>query len=54
VPGRKFSFGVVEKAQAAGDFAVLSERGRRCLRIHLDNADAGLEQFNAALEAALK
>ncbi|HSZ12090.1 MAG TPA: bifunctional transaldolase/phosoglucose isomerase, partial [Rhizomicrobium sp.] len=54
VPGRKFSFGVVEKAQAVGDFAVLSERGRRCLRIHLDNADAGLQQLNDALEKALK
>ncbi|HSZ74933.1 MAG TPA: bifunctional transaldolase/phosoglucose isomerase [Rhizomicrobium sp.] len=54
VPGRKFSFGIVEQAQALGDFAVLCERGRRCLRIHLDNAESGLAQLNAALGEALK
>jgi len=35
VPGQRLSFGVVEAAQAGGDFAVLAERGRRLLRIHL-------------------
>ncbi len=35
VPGHGYSFGVVKAAQAQGDFQVLSERGRRVLRVHL-------------------
>jgi transaldolase/glucose-6-phosphate isomerase len=35
VPGQKYSFGIVKAAQARGDFAVLAERGRRALRVHL-------------------
>ncbi len=46
VHGRRYSFGVVKAAQARGDFAVLAERGRRVLRIHL-GADVahGLEKL---------
>jgi len=44
VPGRKFSFGVVEAAQARGDLEVLDERGRRTLRAHLGtDVDSGLK-----------
>jgi transaldolase/glucose-6-phosphate isomerase len=35
VPGQSYTFGVVKSAQARGDFAVLAERGRRVLRVHL-------------------
>jgi transaldolase/glucose-6-phosphate isomerase len=35
VPGQKYTFGLVKSAQARGDFAVLAERGRRALRVHL-------------------
>ena len=35
VPGRGYSFGVVKSAQARGDYEVLSDRGRRLLRLHL-------------------
>ena len=35
VPGQKYTFGVVKAAQARGDFAVLAERGRRAVRVHL-------------------
>jgi transaldolase/glucose-6-phosphate isomerase len=35
VPGRKLSFGGAKAAAAAGDFAVLAERDRRVLRVHL-------------------
>ena len=35
VPGQHYSFGVVKAAQARGDFAVLAERNRRALRVHL-------------------
>jgi transaldolase / glucose-6-phosphate isomerase len=49
VPGRHYSFGVVKAAQARGDFAVLAERGRRALRIHLDDADSGLALLREAV-----
>ncbi len=35
VPQQKYTFGTVKAAQARGDFDVLSERGRRALRVHL-------------------
>jgi hypothetical protein len=51
VPGRKSTFGVVEAAQAFGDFEVLAERGRRVLRVHLGaDVGAGLERLAALLE----
>jgi transaldolase/glucose-6-phosphate isomerase len=50
VPGRGYTFGVVEAAQALGDFEVLAERGRRVLRVHLSGAvSAGLEQLHGLL-----
>lgn len=35
VPGQKYSFGVVKAAQSRGDLEVLSERGRRAIRLHI-------------------
>lgn len=54
IPGHRLSFGQVEAAQARGDFAVLAERGRRALRVHItgDVAD-GLATLDAAVDAAL-
>ena len=55
VPGQKYSFGVVEAAQARGDFAVLAERGRRALRVHLGtDVEGGLRKLASALERALQ
>jgi hypothetical protein len=53
IPGRKATFGVVEKAQALGDSAVLEERKRRALRLHMKDADAGLASLTKAFEEAL-
>jgi transaldolase/glucose-6-phosphate isomerase len=55
IPGQKYTFGVVKAAQARGDLAVLTERGRRALRIHL-GADVarGLTKLAYALERALQ
>ncbi len=36
IPGRDYSFGIVEEAQALGDVRVLSQRGRRVLRVHIE------------------
>ena len=54
VPGQKASFGVIKAAQARGDFEVLTERGRRALRVHLKGDLAtGLQALEAAIAAAL-
>ena len=54
IPGRKATFGIVKAAQARGDFEVLSERGRRTLRVHLGaDVGAGLAALGRAVEAAL-
>jgi transaldolase / glucose-6-phosphate isomerase len=54
VPGQKYSFGIVKAAQARGDFAVLAERGRRALRVHLGaDVDEGLRKLAAAIRQAL-
>ena len=54
VPGQKASFGIVKAAQARGDFDVLTERGRRALRVHLKGSlKKGLAALNAALNDAL-
>jgi len=53
VPQQKYSFGVVKAAQARGDFQVLAERGRRALRVHLHDVDAGLVRLTAAVQEAL-
>jgi transaldolase/glucose-6-phosphate isomerase len=54
VPGHFYSFGVVKAAQARGDLDVLVERGRRALRIHLKDVDAGLVELARAMETALQ
>jgi hypothetical protein len=36
IPGQPFGFGKLIRAQAAADYAVLKERGRRVARIHLE------------------
>jgi len=54
VPGQKASFGVIKAAQARGDFGVLTERGRRALRIHLKGDLAkGLKALDTAIQQAL-
>lgn len=54
VPGQKYTFGVVKAAQARGDFQVLSDRGRRALRVHLGaDVRAGLERLRTLVEQAL-
>lgn len=54
VPGQTYTFGVVKAAQARGDFAVLAERGRRALRVHLGkDVAAGLATLKQCIEEAL-
>ncbi|MGH7411558.1 MAG: bifunctional transaldolase/phosoglucose isomerase, partial [Candidatus Methylomirabilis sp.] len=54
IPGEKYSFGVLELAQALGDFASLEATGRRVVRIHLGAADLkAVDRTCALLESAL-
>jgi len=55
VPGQKYTFGTVKAAQARGDFAVLAERGRRAVRIHLGkNLQSALKALAKAVTQALQ
>jgi glucose-6-phosphate isomerase len=42
IPGKAFSFGTLEFAQAVGDFASLETTGRRALHVHLPSPDPRL------------
>jgi transaldolase/glucose-6-phosphate isomerase len=54
VPGQKASFGVIKAAQARGDFDVLTDRGRRALRVHLKGEiGPALAALDAAISEAL-
>jgi transaldolase/glucose-6-phosphate isomerase len=54
VPGASYTFSIVKAAQARGDFDVLTERGRRALRVHITgNLETGLSKLAAAITAAL-
>ncbi len=53
VPGHRYSFGIIESAQALGDLQVLQERGRRVLRVHLGrDARAGLARLRDIITGA--
>jgi transaldolase/glucose-6-phosphate isomerase len=50
IPGRRFGFGVLARAQARGDHDVLAERGRRVVRVHLGpDVKAGLAALRRAM-----
>jgi transaldolase/glucose-6-phosphate isomerase len=54
VPGQTYTFGIVKAAQARGDFAVLAERGRRALRVHLGkNLKSGLKTLAKTVAQAM-
>ncbi|MQA95809.1 MAG: glucose-6-phosphate isomerase [Streptosporangiales bacterium] len=50
VPGRPYSFGALQAAQAAGDLRALAGRGRPTVRLHLRDRAEGLAQLSAAIE----
>jgi transaldolase/glucose-6-phosphate isomerase len=53
IPGWDESFGTLIAAQALGDLASLQKRGRRALRLHLGELDAGLSTLEAIVGAAI-
>ncbi|HET9752816.1 MAG TPA: bifunctional transaldolase/phosoglucose isomerase, partial [Myxococcales bacterium] len=52
IPGLSYSFGTLFAAQARGDLEVLQAHGRRALRIHSEDGDAGkvVETLHAAVK----
>jgi glucose-6-phosphate isomerase len=53
IPGWDESFGTLIAAQALGDLSALQKRGRRALRLHLGELDAGLGRLEDMVDAAL-
>jgi len=52
VPGRPFTFGRLQMAQALGDTRALEERARPVVRLHLTDRAAGVRQLLDAADAA--
>ena len=54
IPGETYTFGQLKGFQAQGDFAVLAERHRRALRVHLGpDVAAGLRELLEMVKVAL-
>ena len=54
VPGHRYTFGVVKAAQARGDLAVLGERRRRAIRVHiLGDVHTGLKRLTAMVRQTI-
>jgi transaldolase/glucose-6-phosphate isomerase len=54
IPGEPYTFGVLKKAQALGDFQSLSNRRRRAIRFHMgQDVAAGLRTLLSAVQEAL-
>jgi transaldolase/glucose-6-phosphate isomerase len=53
IPGWDESFATLIAAQALGDLASLQRRGRRALRLHLRDLDAGLDRVESMVAAAV-
>jgi glucose-6-phosphate isomerase len=51
VPGRPYTFGTLQRAQALGDASVLAARGRPVVRLHLHDRARGVARLLAAVEA---
>jgi glucose-6-phosphate isomerase len=49
VPGRPYTFGVLERAQALGDASVLAGRGRPVVRLHLRDRTRGIARLHGAV-----
>ncbi|HEX9868678.1 MAG TPA: bifunctional transaldolase/phosoglucose isomerase [Candidatus Tectomicrobia bacterium] len=55
IPGQKYTFGMLKRFQAQGDFEVLAERGRRVLRVHLgSDVRASLARLREMVQHALR
>ena len=55
IPGQPYSFGVLKRAQALGDFQALRGLGRRAMRVNIGaDVQAGLRALGAAIDGAVR
>ncbi|OGO06570.1 MAG: hypothetical protein A2Y73_02235 [Chloroflexi bacterium RBG_13_56_8] len=55
IPGRAYTFGVLKRAQALGDWQALQEAGRRVVRVNIGaDVEAGLEELAQVITEALQ
>lgn len=54
VPGRRASFGIVQRLQAEGDMRTLIARGRSVLHVHLKSGGGGIDALSGAIDQALE
>ncbi|MEJ2707058.1 MAG: bifunctional transaldolase/phosoglucose isomerase [Anaerolineales bacterium] len=55
IPGEKYSFGVLKRAQAQGDLQALHKHDRRAIRIHLgEHVQDGLDRLKERVDSVLK
>jgi glucose-6-phosphate isomerase len=53
VPGERYTFDTLKRAQSSGDFEALVKHGRRAVRLHIDGDVAeGLDRLGSILEKA--
>jgi transaldolase/glucose-6-phosphate isomerase len=50
IPDRPYSFGILQQAQALGDYQALTGRGRRVLRVRCEDVGRGLQQLTQVVE----
>ena len=53
IPGWQESFGILIAAQALGDLTSLQRRGRRAIRLHFADLNAGLDRLESMVDAAV-
>src|SRR5205085_11171204 len=54
IPGEKFGFGVLCRAQAVGDFESLMKRNRRAISVNLgSDVEAGLKRLAETVKSAV-
>ncbi|HUY56068.1 MAG TPA: bifunctional transaldolase/phosoglucose isomerase [Candidatus Nanopelagicaceae bacterium] len=53
IPERPYTFGILQQAQALGDYQALTQRGRRVLRVRCEDVGRGLEQLTQVVERLL-
>jgi transaldolase/glucose-6-phosphate isomerase len=55
IPGERYGFGALRRAQAAGDYEVLERRRRRVMRVHLGSeVEPALDRLIAAVTAGAR
>jgi hypothetical protein len=53
IPGESFGFSILKEAQAMGDLSALANKHRRAVRIHLEDAEEGLERLRELIEKVI-